>query len=187
MIMTIQAWSLKVRDFTVPPRQPSLGAIAPRDGCLGGTVKSLTFRLHGSIVPFHFYSLLEDEEREKPSPIFNVGHKCQRLSKIGFLKMHKCGGTTVQNLLFRNAMERGLNVALPKLGLSMDPMRDAMAGTPWNSAEMDLFALHTRFIFPRFIRNFFHFLLSKLRRAEVACAAAAATSEYTQFSRTRFA
>ena len=50
--MTIQAWSLKVRDFTVPPRQPSLGAIAPRDGCLGGTVKSLTFRLHGSIVPF---------------------------------------------------------------------------------------------------------------------------------------
>ena len=51
MIMTIQAWSLKVRDFTVPPRQPSLGAIAPRDGCLGGTVKSLTFRLHGSIVP----------------------------------------------------------------------------------------------------------------------------------------
>ena len=52
MIMTIQAWSLKVQDFTVPPRQPSLGAIAPRDGCLGGTVKSLTFRLHGSIVPF---------------------------------------------------------------------------------------------------------------------------------------
>ena len=53
MIMTIQAWSLKVRDFTVPPRQPSLGAIAPRDGCLGGTVKSLTFWLHGSIVPFY--------------------------------------------------------------------------------------------------------------------------------------
>ena len=58
--MTIQAWSLNVRDFTVPPRerqrQPSLGGLRP----LGmaavaapsvGTVKSLTFRPHACIVP----------------------------------------------------------------------------------------------------------------------------------------
>ena len=89
-----------------------------------------------------------EDEKKKTSPLLNVDYKCQRRrSKIGFLKMHKCGGTTVQNLLFRNAMERGLNVALPKFGISMDPMRDAMAGTPWNGAEMDLFALHTRFFF----------------------------------------
>ena len=60
MVMTIQAWSLNVRDFTVPPRerqrQPSLGGLRP----LGmaavaapsvGTVKSLTFRPHACIVP----------------------------------------------------------------------------------------------------------------------------------------
>ena len=83
---------------------------------------------------------------KKPSPLFNADRKCQRLSKIGFLKMHKCGGTTIQNLLFRNAMARGLNVALPKQGIFMDPMSDTMAGTPWNSTKMDLIALHTRFV-----------------------------------------
>ena len=38
---TILPWSRKVRDFPVPPRQPSRGAIAPRDGCRGGTVTIL--------------------------------------------------------------------------------------------------------------------------------------------------
>ena len=83
-------------------------------------------------------------------PYLLLHKKCtKRQSKIGFLKMHKCGGTTIQNLLFRNAMARELNVALPRMGIYMEsPTRAAMAGTPWVAKEMQLFALHTRCVSP---------------------------------------
>ena len=41
---------------------------------------------------------------------------CKPLNKFGFLKTHKCGSTTVQNILLRYVVNRGLNVIVPKQG-----------------------------------------------------------------------
>ena len=45
------------------------------------------------------------------------GYKgCRPESKVVFLKTHKCASSTLQNMLFRNALDNGLNVVLPLTG-----------------------------------------------------------------------
>ena len=41
---------------------------------------------------------------------------CQPKAKIIFLKTHKCASSTIQNILFRKALQNDLNVVMPPEG-----------------------------------------------------------------------
>ena len=41
---------------------------------------------------------------------------CKPVTKFGYLKTHKCGSTTIQNILLRYVVKHGLNVVLPENG-----------------------------------------------------------------------
>jgi hypothetical protein len=83
----------------------------------------------------------------------NNDDKCSaKVTKIGFLKTHKCASSSLQNILIRFAISNKLNVVLPKKGAyfnELDPdvkFNRSMieADTPWNLAGMtnDIFCLH---------------------------------------------
>ena len=38
---------------------------------------------------------------------------CKPVNKFGFLKTHKCGSTTIQNMLLRYVVKHDLNVVVP--------------------------------------------------------------------------
>ena len=42
---------------------------------------------------------------------------CSPVKRFGFLKAHKCGSTTIQNVLFRYSVKQGLNLVLPEKGM----------------------------------------------------------------------
>ena len=70
------------------------------------------------------------------------------MTKIIFLKTHKCASSTVQNILLRKALRDGLNVVMPPEGNYVgkyDPFHPrVLRGTPWERAELpyDMYALH---------------------------------------------
>ncbi|XP_023321017.1 galactosylceramide sulfotransferase [Eurytemora carolleeae] len=75
---------------------------------------------------------------------------CKPIHKIGFLKIHKCASSSVQNIILRYALKNQLNVVLPTrgnyLGNIKNPFsREMLRGTPWEEAELeyDIFCLHT--------------------------------------------
>ena len=73
---------------------------------------------------------------------------CQA-KKVGFLKMHGCGSTSILNILLRNARKNNLNLVLHNEGLSFyeDTFhRGMLKGTLWEKANLsyDMFVLHSR-------------------------------------------
>ena len=44
------------------------------------------------------------------------GASCIPVNKFGFLKTHKCGSTTVQNMLLRYVIKHDLNLVMPTEG-----------------------------------------------------------------------
>ena len=94
--------------------------------------------------------------------------RCSPVTKIAFMKTHKCASSTIENILFRyqrtcfsmeflvkcfvsknrHAYRNDLNVAVPRVGnyLSMMGLFNgkAVARTPWGKLDMHLFALHNR-------------------------------------------
>ena len=50
--------------------------------------------------------------------------KCSsKVTKIGFLKTHKCSSTTLQNILIRFAIFNNLNIVLPQLFVDFNAMQ----------------------------------------------------------------
>ncbi|XP_023332442.1 galactosylceramide sulfotransferase [Eurytemora carolleeae] len=74
---------------------------------------------------------------------------CKPVNKVGFLKIHKCASSSVQNIILRYALKNDLNVVLPSagnyLGLSTPFSRAMIKGTAWEKAglEYHMFCLHT--------------------------------------------
>jgi hypothetical protein len=53
-----------------------------------------------------------------PAPKQNTSRKCGwPKDHIFFLKLHKCGSSTVQNILMRRGLSHGLNFVLPQKGM----------------------------------------------------------------------
>ena len=86
----------------------------------------------------------------------NSNKYSSKVTKIGFLKIHKCASSTLQNILIRFAIFNKLNVVLPQKGSQFhsieyvsDPdarfNRSMIEDTPWNLAGMpnDIFCLHS--------------------------------------------
>ncbi|XP_065565418.1 galactosylceramide sulfotransferase-like [Artemia franciscana] len=103
---------------------------------------------------------LHDRVGNENSPLVNNARKvmpvatvtkqtCEPKRKIGFLKMHKCASTTVQNIFLRHAHTKDLNVILPLgrsnyLGSPELFSLELVNGTPWHHLGYDIMALHTR-------------------------------------------
>ncbi|XP_059468488.1 galactosylceramide sulfotransferase-like isoform X2 [Neocloeon triangulifer] len=72
---------------------------------------------------------------------------CLPQTKVGFLKMHKCASSTVQNILFRYGESHDLNFVLPGsnnyLGKEAPFNRTQIAKVPWRGIGYDMFAVHT--------------------------------------------
>lgn len=62
---------------------------------------------------------------------------------IGFLKVHKAGSTTIQNILFRFGMKHSLKIVLPK---SLNYINEKKIPMPLKSAKYyDILAVHTTY------------------------------------------
>ena len=48
--------------------------------------------------------------------VLKPSSECSPVKRFGFLKTHKCGSTTIQNILFRYVVKQGLRVVLPQKG-----------------------------------------------------------------------
>ena len=65
-----------------------------------------------------------------------------------FLKTHKCASSTLQNMIFRNALANELNVVLPLSGNYLGKQTafhpSMIANTPWERAglDYDMYGLH---------------------------------------------
>jgi len=74
---------------------------------------------------------------------------CEKQTRIGFLKTHKCASSSVQNILMRFGFNHQLNFALPSagnyVGRYMPFQRTMLSGTEWDAAGLPyhIFALHT--------------------------------------------
>jgi len=74
---------------------------------------------------------------------------CEKQTRIGFLKTHKCASSSVQNILMRFGLNHQLNFALPTagnyVGRYMPFQQYMLKGTEWDAAGLPyhIFALHT--------------------------------------------
>ncbi len=75
---------------------------------------------------------------------------CNPKLDVVFQKTHKCGGSTIQNILFRYALAHELNVVLPNSGNFFGGpylfKASYIKGTPWQMAGLHyhMFCLHNR-------------------------------------------
>ena len=92
-----------------------------------------------------------DEKEEKPynleAAISHVGLKnSEPIKNIVFHKTHKCSGTTIQNILFRYAINNELLVVLPKVGHNFLKFKyQKIQNTEWYQAGIQphIFCLHS--------------------------------------------
>ncbi|XP_065562145.1 galactosylceramide sulfotransferase-like isoform X2 [Artemia franciscana] len=94
------------------------------------------------------FSLTDDGRILVPIAAFTE-KTCEPKQKIGFLKMHKCASTTLQNIFLRYAHINDLNVILPLrrwnyLGSPELFSLKLVNDTPWHHLGYDIMALHTR-------------------------------------------
>ncbi|XP_064104514.1 galactosylceramide sulfotransferase-like isoform X2 [Macrobrachium nipponense] len=91
----------------------------------------------------------EQEEGEKEDGNVTEKQQCEPKNHVMFLKTHKCGSSTVQNIFLRYAYKRNLTLALPASGNylgSPNPFQASMVPMtllPENKL-VDIFAVHTR-------------------------------------------
>ncbi|KAK2708615.1 hypothetical protein QYM36_014272 [Artemia franciscana] len=94
------------------------------------------------------------------APVDNVGRNCipvhssltqtcEPRRKLGFLKMHRCAGTTLQNIFLRYALTSNLNLVLPSekrkyVGSPELFSQELVDNTPWHHLGYDMMAIHTR-------------------------------------------
>uniref|UniRef100_A0A0P5S7U3 Galactose-3-o-sulfotransferase n=1 Tax=Daphnia magna TaxID=35525 RepID=A0A0P5S7U3_9CRUS len=68
--------------------------------------------------------------------------------KFAFMKNHKCGSSTIENIIFRYAHKHDLNVVLPESGnyLSKTALFNhrTLNNTKWRNLPFDIFSLHNR-------------------------------------------
>lgn len=68
-------------------------------------------------------------------------HNCSKLTHVGFLKVHKAGSTTMQNMFFRFGLKHRLRVVLPTEGNYLAPEKELVV--PDKSTHFDIIACHT--------------------------------------------
>ncbi|EFX80928.1 hypothetical protein DAPPUDRAFT_303767 [Daphnia pulex] len=68
--------------------------------------------------------------------------------KFAFMKNHKCGSSTIENIIFRFANKNHLNVVLPDSGNYLSTIdlfnHKSLANTKWKDLPFDIFSLHNR-------------------------------------------
>ncbi|XP_053378489.1 galactose-3-O-sulfotransferase 2-like [Mercenaria mercenaria] len=72
----------------------------------------------------------------------STSHYTNVTTHVAFLKVHKAGSTTVQNLLFRFGMRHDLNILLPKSGNYLNRASQKMS-LKAGQKSYDIFACHT--------------------------------------------
>ena len=87
--------------------------------------------------------------------ISEIGYgSCQPLSKVVFMKTHKTGSTTIQNILMRKAVKYHLNIVETLYG-PFSPLRHSkpfqpsmIENTPWDMAglQYDMFLDHVTWV-----------------------------------------
>ncbi|XP_037089717.1 galactose-3-O-sulfotransferase 2-like [Pollicipes pollicipes] len=90
----------------------------------------------------------------KPSPPVGLpeqyevnGHRCRPKYNIGFLKTHRCGSSSIQNILFRFAARHEIFLVLPASGeyISTEPFRvEDVCLVPSYRIGYNMLNLHTR-------------------------------------------
>ena len=91
---------------------------------------------------------------------------CEKQTRIGFLKTHKCASSSVQNILMRFGQANKLNFALPTvgnyLGRYVSYSRAMLANTPWERAGLEYQARNTDIVLNTYAtrRNLFMIILS---------------------------
>ena len=99
------------------------------------------------------FSKIQKTKQSKSDGLTRVKHFGTEVEKfdknpikhIVFLKTHKCSSTTIQNILFRYAMNNKLLVVLPKIGYSFSKFKyQTIQNTEWYQAGMQphIFCLH---------------------------------------------
>ena len=86
-----------------------------------------------------------DNESSQPSKYAswkqsNISDR-NKVTHVGFLKVHKAGSTTMQNLFFRFGLKHKLNIAIPKRGNHLFNKNPTIR--PKYSSHYDIFACHT--------------------------------------------
>lgn len=82
---------------------------------------------------------LEQTDALNSTTIFSPGKYIT--THIAFLKVHKAGSTTMQNMFFRFGMKHNLNILLPTKGNYFGAKKHQMPIRPLN--HYDIFAIHT--------------------------------------------
>lgn len=67
----------------------------------------------------------------------------KKITHLAFLKVHKAGSSTMQNIFFRFGIRNKLNILLPKFGNYLFPYTPKMPLEP--SQHFDIFACHTTY------------------------------------------
>ena len=95
--------------------------------------------------------------RERNSYNKSIRHKPE-VRHIAFLKVHKAGGSTVQNILFRYGMKRGLMFVIPAKGCKFSSKRNEheVILDPVQGPKQDILAVHSVFnqeIYSKYLWN----------------------------------
>ncbi|ROT68082.1 putative galactose-3-O-sulfotransferase [Penaeus vannamei] len=93
-------------------------------------------------------SVLTSVEEADPTPL-EMSSTCPPQRHVMFLKTHKCGSSTVQNVLFRYGLTQNLSFALPLVGSSLKSNEKFMTSMIPESllppdGKVDIFAVHSR-------------------------------------------
>lgn len=74
--------------------------------------------------------------------VFRIASRT-KTKHIAFLKVHKAGSTTIQNILFRFRLKNNLNIVLPTSGNLISKQIKEMPIEP--NKHYDIFAMHTKY------------------------------------------
>ncbi|KAK2708933.1 hypothetical protein QYM36_014531 [Artemia franciscana] len=94
--------------------------------------------------------IIVDFSSEKQRPVnTSLESTCKPRRKVGFLKMHKCASSTLQNIFLRYAYINDLNAILPLkrwnyVGSPELFSLKLVEETPWHNLGYDIMAVHTR-------------------------------------------
>ncbi|XP_053375901.1 galactosylceramide sulfotransferase-like isoform X1 [Mercenaria mercenaria] len=108
--------------------------------CITFTADYLGYELPDLVPESHRCSILP-ETRSVQSTVNVIRARRNFTSHVAFLKVHKAGSTTMQNLFFRFGLRHNLKILLPKSG---NYLHSAAQQIPLKAGEhYDIFACHT--------------------------------------------
>jgi len=100
------------------------------------------------LVPFNVLFVLQYVFSHAGNNLVSNQTVCQKKTKIGYMKIHKCASSSMQNILLRFAKNHHMNIVFPPNGYDFSVFskyyRSMIKNTAWEKAKMkyDLFCCH---------------------------------------------